>query len=137
VRYLAGLVSLVSLALSAAIAAPGCSNSSEGQPCSTLGVNAGDSECKNGLVCTPFNELNGGGYTKDVCCPADRTQATTLICMEPQSPAPDAGPFPDVGMSTDAEPDVAADTQIGDGPVADGPTDAHTPSDGHTDDEGG
>ena len=146
VRYVAGFISLVCAALTAASLVPGCSNSSEGQPCSTLGSNMGDDDCQSGLTCTKASELNGGGYTKDVCCPTDRTQATTTICQLPSNPIAEAGAFPDVAAPVDAGMEAeSTDAPAGDGAtmdtsVADGPTDAQgdtrgSPADART--EGG
>jgi hypothetical protein len=123
VRYLAGLVSLLACVAGSVVLGPGCFNSSEGQPCSTYGENAGDNECKNGLVCTPYNLLNGGGYTKDVCCPTDRSQSTTVICDLPSNPVPDASPPPAIDAESDAAP--PADSAM------DAPKDA--PQDSHAD----
>jgi hypothetical protein len=129
VRYVAGFLSLISAALLTAAIAPGCSNSSEGQPCSTLGSNQGDDECQSGLTCTAAAQLNGGGYTKDVCCPTDRSQATMTICQLPTNPLGDAGGFPDVGSSAD----TSADTEVPDSGSADGPTSDGAAADGPAD----
>jgi len=38
-----------------------CSNQGEGERCDTRAGRGGDDDCRDGLVCTPFNELNSGG----------------------------------------------------------------------------
>jgi hypothetical protein len=134
VRYPAWLLALLACAAGSVVLGPGCFNSSEGQPCSLLGENEGDNECKNGLVCTAHSQLNSSGYTKDVCCPTDRMQATTVICELPANPVADAAPPPDVGVPVDsAPPDAEADTSptvdSATDAAKDAPADANAPSD--------
>lgn len=114
-RFIAQAITLSCAVAIVGAVATACQGSSEGQPCSTLGNDMGDSECKDGLVCTPQGLLNGG-YTKDVCCPSNRATATTLICMLPANPVPDAGPPADVGS-----PDTSADTGSEDTGTTDAP----------------
>jgi hypothetical protein len=97
-----GLVSFSALVL-AGSATVGCSNQGEGARCDTLGDNAGNGECQDGLVCDPPSQLNGSfdnvGMTFGICCPGDRSLATTTICSIPASPvgADAAAPFQDSG----------------------------------------
>ena len=104
---------------------PACGGEPEGQPCSVLGENSGDSECKDGLTCTAADQLNGGGYTKDVCCPTNRAQATTVICSLPSNPVLDAGAPPDAQTATDSSVLDSAPADAADGASTDAtPADA-------------
>jgi hypothetical protein len=103
---------------------PACGGEPEGQPCSILGENSGDSECKDGLTCTAADQLNGGGYTKDVCCPTDRSQATTLICSLPSNPVLDAGAPPDAQTAVDSGALDSSPADAADGASSEAATDA-------------
>jgi hypothetical protein len=58
-----------------------CADASEGDRCE---VANGNDDCSNGLVCVP------GGPT-DICCPEDRSLATTPGCQVSATPAGEAG----------------------------------------------
>jgi hypothetical protein len=142
VRYLGRAISISCLVAIAAAFGAACQGSAEGQPCSVLGNDMGDSECKDGLVCTPQGELNGG-YTKDVCCPSNRATATTLICQLPANPVADASAptvpdaASDAGTDSGSEDTGASvtDSATGDSaPPADAKTDGKTePGDARAD----
>lgn len=88
---------------------PSCTNQGEGDRCSTLN---GNDDCQDGLVCTPGSALNPPQNT-DICCPSDRSQATTTVCSigagdGGQAPLPDAGGS-DVGSDTATDAPSATD----------------------------
>ena len=101
-----GLASFVTLAL----AASGCTLHGEGDRCS---VANGSNDCESPLVCTKRELLTGS--TVDRCCPADRTQASTVECSVTFTGSVDAGtsptqPLVDAGSAaSDAAVDAGSD----------------------------
>ena len=128
--------SLVSLGVGAALAmalAPGCTTHGEGGRCNPNNKTStgGFADCDSNLVCTSGLLLalpDGGGTSQaDICCPVDRSTATTDICKgSPVSPGSDASiTDATADQSTDATNDVTGDV------TSDVDTDA--PSDGSSD----
>ena len=101
-----------------------CSNNAEGERCDQASDNGGNDDCQDGLICTPKSDL---GTSSDLCCPADRTQATTPQCGVSHAPVGgDAGlPATDSGGTTDTG---APDTGTKDASDA-GSTDTGTTTD--------
>jgi len=100
----------------ALVLAAACTGQGEGQRCQVNAVDQagnGTSDCQDGLVCTPASKIvlpGGQNSNADICCPADRTQATETICLQPAvTPGSDAS-IPDTGTS-----DSATDTGAKDG----------------------
>jgi hypothetical protein len=87
--------------LSGAVAVVACSNQGEGDRCDSAGTGTppGTDDCKDGLVCTPKAELSGNA---DLCCPADRTKATTAACALSHPPIGEAGIPPTGDSSSDS-----------------------------------
>jgi hypothetical protein len=147
-RSLPALFAAHGLALTLGLVALGaCSGESEGQRCSTTddqggqnGVDSppGSGDCASGLYCYAAGTLGGvaGLYAQQendpsfgICCPAQRSQATTSICaLQPTPPSGDAAPPPGAGASdagdagtSDAAGDVEAPDSSSDAP-ADSPS---------------
>jgi hypothetical protein len=99
-----------------------CSNQGEGDRCDRRSDNTGTDDCQDGLVCTAQSEL-GSAAQSDICCPLDRTQATTTICAVHFAPA-DSGLAGD-GGSTDS---ASGDDSSSDAPPESSANDA--PSEG-------
>jgi hypothetical protein len=123
---------LTSIFVAAAVAAPaawsGCSNQAEGERCDTTDDNGGNDDCQN-MHCTPKSELNGSPAT-DICCPWDRSKATTAVCALQPTPlnadggVSNDGALGDAPITTDAPSESSADAPA-DSPV-DSPSDAPT-----------
>lgn len=120
------------LGIGAALAialAPGCTTHGEGGRCDPANTNAsgGYADCDSNLVCTPGQVLSlpeGGTVQGNICCPADRSTATTDICRgNPISPGSDAG-IPETS-TTDTGSDVTTDQTTSD-VVTDSPSDVAT-----------
>jgi hypothetical protein len=118
---------LVSALVACALAGPlqACSNNGEGDRCDVLADNGGNDDCQDGLVCTPRSSLNAptaSGIQTDICCPQDRSQATTTICQQPTTsvggdaaaPPRDSG-----GVDTGAVDTGAVDSPVSDSPAND------------------
>lgn len=116
-RFASIYVQLAIGALLAVSLAPGCTTHGEGGRCdpNNIDVNGNFADCDTGLICTPGSELSlpeGGTSEADICCPADRSLATTNICKgSPSSPGSDAG-IPEGGFDTGT--DVTTDTTTSD-----------------------
>ena len=86
-----------------------CSNNAEGERCDQLSSNGGNDDCQDGLICTSKTDLNGA--SSDLCCPQNRTTATTPQCQIAHAPVGgDAAPPPpsDSGSTGDAAGDTGA-----------------------------
>ncbi len=101
-----------------------CSDQAEGERCDTRNTRLGSDDCQPGLICVPGADLGASGAnycygsasansgtalitTCGVCCPADRANATTSVCLITSTlPGADAAPPP----VTDAATDDAADS---------------------------
>jgi hypothetical protein len=106
--------------LLAALAVPACSNQGEGERCDTRGENGGNDDCLDGLKCTRADTL-GTGASADLCCPVDRTKATTAGCKLPPAPAGGDASIPP--LPDGATPDVVTSDAPADG-APDGVSDA-------------
>jgi hypothetical protein len=127
------------LGIGAALAlalAPGCTTHGEGGRCDPANINPTtnlNADCDSNLVCTPGQVLSlpeGGTVTGDVCCPADRSKATTDICRgNPISPGSDAA-IVDTGVvdtgTTDASSDQSTSDVVTDSATSDVETDSAT-----------
>lgn len=96
-RFVPLLVAFV--ALGGAMLGAACSGQGEGERCSTLSDNNGDSDCAGDLRCVAAGQLNGS--SSDRCCPQDRSQATTPVCAVQTAVGIDAGGPVDSGGTTD------------------------------------
>ena len=105
----AGAVLAVGLATTGA-----CSNQSEGQRCNLDGN--GNDDCIDGLICTSQRDLFG--VNSDVCCPGDRTTATTAVCQINHAPVGGNPLPPDSGA--DASPTSDATTSDATSDATDG-----------------
>ncbi len=124
----------IGVALALALA-PGCTTHGEGGRCDPNNINATtntNADCDSNLVCTPGQVLSlpeGGQVTGNVCCPADRSTATTDICRgSPVSPGSDAG-IPETGGetgTTDATSDQSTSDVVTDSTTSDVVTDSAT-----------
>jgi hypothetical protein len=122
-------------ALLAAALAPGCTTHGEGGRCDPANINQTtnlNADCDSNLVCTSGTVLSlpeGGTVTGWVCCPADRSTATTDICRgNPISPGSEAG-IPEAGAETgtnDATVDQSTSDVVTDSPTSDVQTDSAT-----------
>jgi hypothetical protein len=106
---LAGLASVAIVLGLVASLANGCTTNGEGGRCDhTNVVNGVYADCDTGLVCVQAVDIRlpeGGTSQADICCPSDRSLATTQICMlNPAAPGSDAG-IPEGGFET-GTPDV-------------------------------
>ncbi len=109
-----------------------CATHGEGERCET---NNNNDDCDNGLICTPggqitiVTEAGVNNSSADICCPPDRSQATTDICkLNPLSPGSDAS-LPDTGVpdatsSDSGGGDAASDAGSGDATTGDAASDA-------------
>jgi len=106
-----------------------CSNQGEGERCSQLAQNGGNDDCQDGLVCTSSTDLGTGS---DICCPQDRTQATTAVCAIKRAPVGGDAGIPGDGSAADTG---AQDTGTQDTATQDAPAEsaAETGTDGATD----
>jgi len=109
----------VVLGLFAALS-PACTTHGEGGRCDPTNiVNGQFADCDNGLTCYPAQDIHlpeGGNSQAAICCPTDRTQATTQICMlSPTAPGSDAG-FPDGGFQDTGTVDSTVDQSTNDAP---------------------
>lgn len=128
---------LVAFALAASAAAlpivAACSNNAEGERCDVLACNGpcgpgNEPDCQDGLHCTSKTDLNGA--SSDLCCPPDRTTASTPQCQVAHAPVGgDAGvPGADSGPPADTGTNEAAVDGGGDGGA---PIDASDAGDGN------
>jgi hypothetical protein len=111
------LTAFAAASFALALCASGCSGQGEGERCDINDDNTGDSDCASGLQCYAAATLGGVAETDhtDLCCPINRTQATTSICSIAPSP-PGGNPAP---------PDGGADTGVTtEGGTADAPSDS-------------
>jgi hypothetical protein len=124
-------LSLAFVAAFVALCLVACSGQSEGQRCSTnddpggSDNSPGTSDCATGYRCDPAGSLGGAAaqYASEqtdpsfgICCPYDRTKATTSICaLQPSPPNSDAAPPADSGASDAPTSDAPAETDSGDG----------------------
>jgi hypothetical protein len=101
-----------------------CSNQPEGSRCDKLSGDSratshpGSDDCESPLVCTSAEELlwpavgEAGAQrpSTNICCPPDRTTATTDVCRQKTTPLPVPDAATDTGSPTDAQADVQNDT---------------------------
>jgi hypothetical protein len=128
-RSSVALAALPLLTLLLAGLAGACSNQGEGERCDQLADNNGDSDCNDGLTCQ-----NIGNYGF-ICCPADRTQATTTQCaLNNPGINADSSPPGDDGSAADSSGEGGGDAA---GDAADVAVDAiDAPSEGAADASG-
>ncbi len=81
-----------------------CSDQAEGERCDTRNTRLGSDDCQPGLICVPGADLGSSGAnycvgtsglvtTCGVCCPEDRANATTSVCLITSTlPGADAAP---------------------------------------------
>jgi hypothetical protein len=132
--------SLVSLGLAATLTvalAPGCTTHGEGGRCDPKNIDPTTNafaDCDSNLTCTSGALLSlpeGGTVAGDICCPVDRSTATTDICRgSPVSPGSDASisdATTDQSTSDVSTSDVTTDV------TNDVETDASSTSDAATD----
>jgi hypothetical protein len=100
---------------SASSVLPACSNQGEGERCDLQADNNGNDDCNSGLVCTAKAVLGLNPKT-DLCCPQDRTQATTPQCAINQGGL-DASPAPPDSGSDAPTDDMGAGDSMGDTPT--------------------
>jgi hypothetical protein len=97
-------VVLAALPLLTLVLAGACSNQGEGERCDKNADNFGNSDCNDGLTC---QQIASYGY---ICCPADRTQATTSQCaLNNPGINADSSPPPDDGSGTDSTIEAGGD----------------------------
>ncbi len=126
------LVVIVAATFAIGLSASGCSGEAEGERCDVNDDNSGNDDCASGLICYASTNLGGVAEANhtDICCPSDRTQATTSICAQSPTPPggnpapPDAGP--DTGVKSDGATDAPTDSPT-DAPL-DSPLDSPTDS---------
>jgi hypothetical protein len=120
------LLSLAFAALLVALFSVACSGESEGQRCELTDDpggtdnSPGTSDCANGLKCYSGGTLGGAAaqYASaqsdpnfGICCPYNRTQATTSICsLQPSPPGGDAGFPAEASTGDSAVPDASTDS---------------------------
>lgn len=116
-RSYAILFTLGLAAVATAIVVGACSNQPEGSRCDMLGGGSppGSDDCEAPLVCTSAEELawpavgEAGAQRPStyICCPPDRTTATTEVCKIKTTPVlPPADAATDTGSPADAASDV-------------------------------
>jgi hypothetical protein len=124
----------VGAALTLVLAGNGCTTHGEGGRCDPLNKNSsgGFADCDSNLICTPGSDLSlpeGGTVSGNICCPQDRSKATTDICRgSPITPGSDAS-IPEGGFEsgTDATSDgPPSDAPVSDAPVSDAPAETST-----------
>ncbi len=89
-----------------------CSQQQEGERCDlNNGISGGDSDCKDGLICTAAKDL---GTDTDRCCPQDRSQSQVTPCIISSSSLnQDAAPPSTGGGSMDASPSTESGSDTG------------------------
>jgi hypothetical protein len=98
-----------------------CSVSGEGDRCDHTNVSSTGQylDCASGLICYPEEQITlpeGGTSQADICCPINRAEATTQICMlNPPAPGSEAG-IPDGGFETGTN-DATLDQSTQDSPA--------------------
>jgi hypothetical protein len=112
------------------LAVAACSNQGEGERCDQNASNGGNDDCQDGLQCTSHSIL---GTNSDICCPPDRTQATTAACAIKNTPITEAGIPGEGGTTPDSStPDSSTpDSSTPDSSTPDAPAEAA--SEGGTD----
>jgi hypothetical protein len=118
------LVSAFAAVLAATIV-PACSNMAEGERCDVRSDNGGNDDCQDGLRCTPAGDVR---QPSDICCPPDRSKATTTVCAQAPSPGGNIPPS-DAGADTTTADTSAPDTSTSDTGVADAEVDAFDAAD--------
>jgi hypothetical protein len=93
-----------------------CADASEGDRCE---FENGNNDCSNGLVCV---------QGQDICCPEDRSLATTPGCTATPSPAGEAGIPVEASTFDVSVNDSASDVET-DAPVTDSGSDASDAND--------
>lgn len=121
-RLAAALAFAGILVAGASVTIVACSNQGEGDRCDTAGPNGGNDDCQSGLVCTSKSTLNSNA---DLCCPPDRTQATTNECAISKPPIGEAG-IPDTGTPADSGGGDSAPSEAGPDSAPDAPSEAST-----------
>jgi hypothetical protein len=79
-----------------------CSNQREGERCDLRGENGGNDDCLDGLQCTNIRQTT---TSEGLCCPVNRTTATSAACKLPPAP-------PGSDASIPGLPDAGADVTV-------------------------
>lgn len=89
-----------------------CANQPEGERCDQNAANGGNDDCKDGLACTSKTDL---GTNSDICCPLDRTTATTAVCAVKHAPVGGNPGPPDSGADSSPASDASSSDATTDG----------------------
>jgi hypothetical protein len=102
-----------------------CSNQGEGDRCDQNDDNGGDDDCQYPLRCTAKSALNNA--LTDICCPGDRTQATTTVCSLHAGTADAAAPVDGGGLPPVPALDGQAEADIDSAAAQDAANDTASP----------
>jgi len=87
----------------------GCTNYGDGERCNSKGINSGSDDCQAGLACTTGAQRSDP-TGPDLCCPADRTTSTSVLCRGAKAISlPDAAILDTGVVDSATAPDVVTD----------------------------
>lgn len=92
----------------------GCANQPEGERCDQNAANGGNDDCNDGFACTSKTDL---GSNSDICCPLDRTTATTAVCAVKHAPVGGNPGPPDSGADASTADTSTSDSSSTDATV--------------------